>query len=244
MPHDLQSWNIRHREAASHAPPPPAAFLVECFPLLPRPSSRSLALDLACGAGQNAVYLAERGWPVVAVDFSSAALDRAAALAASRGIAVQRVAPGATPAQFHGIVLVEADLTSRLECDGQPAQAGLTPLFFNQAFPPGRARPSARSSPHSHSPAFGFDLILCFHYLHRPLLPAIERALAPGGYLLYETFSEPQTLHAEGPHSPEHLLHSGELPRAFSHLVPIFYRECQSPRAVASLFACRPPHPS
>ncbi len=35
------------------------------------------ALDLACGQGQNAVWLAERGWQVTAVDFSAAALAKA-----------------------------------------------------------------------------------------------------------------------------------------------------------------------
>ena len=33
------------------------------------------ALDLACGAGRHAIYLAERGWRVTAVDNSEAALD-------------------------------------------------------------------------------------------------------------------------------------------------------------------------
>ncbi|HUC72725.1 MAG TPA: hypothetical protein VMS01_16160 [Stellaceae bacterium] len=28
------------------------------------------------------------------------------------------------------------------------------------------------------------------NYLHRPLLPAIGRALAPGGIVIYETFAE------------------------------------------------------
>jgi SAM-dependent methyltransferase len=34
------------------------------------------ALDLACGEGRNAVWLADRGWRVTAVDFSTVALDR------------------------------------------------------------------------------------------------------------------------------------------------------------------------
>jgi SAM-dependent methyltransferase len=46
------------------------------------------ALDLACGEGRNAVWLAERGWRVVGVDFSDVALAKAAGLAASRGVDV------------------------------------------------------------------------------------------------------------------------------------------------------------
>ncbi|HSK92189.1 MAG TPA: class I SAM-dependent methyltransferase [Euzebyales bacterium] len=46
------------------------------------------ALDLACGEGRNAIWLAERGWRVTAVDFSRVALDRGRRLAAQRGVAV------------------------------------------------------------------------------------------------------------------------------------------------------------
>ena len=45
------------------------------------------ALDLACGEGRNAVWLAEQGWQVTAVDFSEVALEKAARLAAARGVA-------------------------------------------------------------------------------------------------------------------------------------------------------------
>lgn len=40
------------------------------------------ALDLACGEGRNAVWLASVGWSVRAVDFSAAGLDKAKRLAA------------------------------------------------------------------------------------------------------------------------------------------------------------------
>lgn len=45
------------------------------------------ALDLGCGEGADAVWLAERGWEVVAVDISDTALGRAAEAAKSRGVA-------------------------------------------------------------------------------------------------------------------------------------------------------------
>jgi SAM-dependent methyltransferase len=44
------------------------------------------ALDLACGEGRNAVWLAERGWRVAGIDFSAVALDKARQLAAARGV--------------------------------------------------------------------------------------------------------------------------------------------------------------
>ncbi len=45
------------------------------------------ALDLGCGEGADAVWLAERRWNVVAVDISDTALGRAAEAANSRGVA-------------------------------------------------------------------------------------------------------------------------------------------------------------
>jgi SAM-dependent methyltransferase len=45
------------------------------------------ALDLGCGEGGDAIWLAERGWQVTAIDFSGAGLARAAQHAADRGVA-------------------------------------------------------------------------------------------------------------------------------------------------------------
>jgi SAM-dependent methyltransferase len=44
------------------------------------------ALDLACGEGQNAIWLAEAGWRVVGVDYSSVAIAKARARAARDGV--------------------------------------------------------------------------------------------------------------------------------------------------------------
>jgi SAM-dependent methyltransferase len=49
------------------------------------------ALDLACGEGRNAVWLAERGWDVVGVDFAEVGLRKAALLADQRGVKVALV---------------------------------------------------------------------------------------------------------------------------------------------------------
>jgi SAM-dependent methyltransferase len=49
------------------------------------------ALDLACGEGRNAVWLAEQGWRTTGVDFSDVALAKAARLAESRGVEVEWV---------------------------------------------------------------------------------------------------------------------------------------------------------
>lgn len=57
--------------------------LAEVAPLLPA----GRALDLGCGEGADAIWLAEHGWTVVAADVSTTALRRAQAAAEERGVA-------------------------------------------------------------------------------------------------------------------------------------------------------------
>lgn len=68
------------------------------------------ALDLATGEGRNAVWLAERGWDVHAVDFSRVALERGEALAKERGVRVrfdrQDLLAWEPPAEAYDLVLV------------------------------------------------------------------------------------------------------------------------------------------
>ncbi len=54
-----------------------------------RPPGR--ALDLGCGTGANAVYLAKHGWEVVGVDFVADAIERAKTRAVSAGVPVRFV---------------------------------------------------------------------------------------------------------------------------------------------------------
>ena len=44
------------------------------------------ALDLACGEGRNAIWLAERGWQATGVDFSKVGLEKARQLEDARGV--------------------------------------------------------------------------------------------------------------------------------------------------------------
>lgn len=55
-----------------------------------------------------------------------------------------------------------------------------------------------------------YDAILVFRYLHRPLFPALKRALRPGGLLLYETFTMGHAGRGK-PTNPDFLLKPGEL---------------------------------
>jgi SAM-dependent methyltransferase len=54
---------------------------------LVEPMTPGRALDLGCGEGADAMWLAEHGWHVTAVDISQTALDRAAADAMARNLA-------------------------------------------------------------------------------------------------------------------------------------------------------------
>ena len=51
------------------------------------------ALDVGCGEGADAVWLAEHGWDVTAVDISAIALDRARAHASSAGVNISFEVP-------------------------------------------------------------------------------------------------------------------------------------------------------
>jgi SAM-dependent methyltransferase len=82
-----ERWNRRYASGDRHASPVPNQFLVaEASGLRP-----GRALDLGCGAGRNAVWLAEQGWRVTAVDFSTAGLALARALALARDVMVEWV---------------------------------------------------------------------------------------------------------------------------------------------------------
>jgi rhodanese-related sulfurtransferase len=149
----------------------PAPFLVEVLPrLTPGP-----ALDLACGAGREAVFLALNGFAVEALDDDPAILERAAALAARCGVRID----------------------TRVR-DLERGDPGL-----------GTAR---------------YDLVIVFRFLHRPLFPAIERAIAPGGWLIYETFRRGQARFGRPSH-PRFLLDDGEMTSAFPGLSVEHYEE-------------------
>jgi SAM-dependent methyltransferase len=68
------------------------------------------ALDLACGTGRNAVWLAEFGWRVTGVDFSEVALGKARRLARHRAVEVEWVLADvrewSPPAEAFDLVLV------------------------------------------------------------------------------------------------------------------------------------------
>lgn len=88
-----QLWDDKYREKSrvwSGRPNP--QLVIEA----PRPSRNgttaadatapNTALDLGCGEGADAIWLAQQGWAVTAVDVSAVALERAAGHAAESGV--------------------------------------------------------------------------------------------------------------------------------------------------------------
>jgi len=79
----LRRWDekfTRGEELHGLAPSPPLPAAVEGL-------APGLALDLASGAGRHALFLAERGWRVEALDGSSAGVERMMREAARRNVA-------------------------------------------------------------------------------------------------------------------------------------------------------------
>lgn len=89
-------------------------------------------------------------------------------------------------------------------------------------------------------PENSFELILCIQYLQRAIFAQLPRALRPGGFLLFETFTRAQLEFARGPRNPDYLLESGELRDAFAELRVLFYRELRAGQGIASLLAQKP----
>lgn len=81
---DRQKWDERYRAGAYSNRDQPCEFVKQWIPKIPP----GRALDVACGAGRNALYLAENNFTVDAVDVSAVGLARAESHAQDRGIAV------------------------------------------------------------------------------------------------------------------------------------------------------------
>lgn len=79
------AWDERYREAEWVWSQAPNRFVAEQLADLPP----GRALDLACGEGRNALWLAQRGWQVTAVDFAEVALDKGRERAAKAGLELE-----------------------------------------------------------------------------------------------------------------------------------------------------------
>lgn len=88
-----------------------------------------------------------------------------------------------------------------------------------------------------------FDAVIITNYLWRPLMPALLASLAPGGVLIYETFTQGHESVGK-PSRPDFLLRTGELLNICSALRVVAYedgfleaRQAASPRFVQRIAA-------
>ena len=83
-----------------------------------------------------------------------------------------------------------------------------------------------------------YDVIICFNYLQRSLIPQIKEGLRRGGIVVYETFIVDQAQFGK-PKNPNYLLKHNELLNMFRDFRCLRYREgiIKSHQAVASLIA-------
>ncbi|MFC1950916.1 class I SAM-dependent methyltransferase [Chloroflexota bacterium] len=163
----------------------PSVFLVENMALLPKGGR---ALDVAMGAGRNAIYLAGASYNVNGVDISQEAITASLALAQKAGVIINTEV---------------ADLESGYRL-----------------------------------PQNIYDVVICFDYLHRPLISQIKGALKSGGFIVYETFIVDQAEFGR-PKNPDHLLKHNELLDIFADFRCLRYSEgiYPGPKALASIVA-------
>jgi len=83
-----------------------------------------------------------------------------------------------------------------------------------------------------------YDVIICFNYLYRSLIPQIKMGLRTGGMVVYETYIVEQARFGK-PKNPDHLLKHNELLDMFREFRCLRYREgvIDNRKAVAGLIA-------
>lgn len=90
-------------------------------------------------------------------------------------------------------------------------------------------------------PASTYDLITCFYFLDRALIPHIRDALKPGGVIIYETFSIENQRRFGGPRRTEFCLQPNELLTLFEGFLIMDAREGMvGGQYAASLVARKP----
>lgn len=96
---EIHDWNERYRlpeRPAEDLDAAPTPLLVESAANL----TPGKALDLACGAGRNALWLAEHGWEVTAVDGAAAAIEILRTHAKERALKINAIVADLEKGEF------------------------------------------------------------------------------------------------------------------------------------------------
>ena len=83
-----------------------------------------------------------------------------------------------------------------------------------------------------------YDLVICFNYLQRSLMPQMKNWVKPGGMLVYETFIVDHARFGK-PRNPDYLFKHNELLHIFRDFRVLRYREgiLGGKKAIASILA-------
>jgi SAM-dependent methyltransferase len=92
---NIEGWEQKYRGNAG-VEDTPTPLVVEAA----RNLSPGIAIDLACGTGRNALYLAGKGWSMTAVDGSETAIDLLRRRVAERGLSVRAAVADLTAESF------------------------------------------------------------------------------------------------------------------------------------------------
>ncbi len=215
---ERRRWNRKYGEAPKErigtwGTTHPDPFLMRAFSqyILPLYAEGGSALDLAGGAGRHAIWLAKQGWQVTLIDISET------------GVELARQSAG--PLSSH-ISFVIDDLTHFKASQTRGLELALEP-----ASEPGAA---SGAGP-------GFDVVMVFFYLERDIFPEMVKAIRPGGFLMYKTYTSGQAKLADGPKDRAHLLERGELAQLAAGLEILHYREEIEKNATAEVVARKLP---
>jgi len=152
---------------------------------------RPTAIDLGCGGGRDAVFLAKQGWQVSAIDSENRVIKRAKQLATRSGASV------------------------KFRCCDLKKVGCLTDETF--------------------------DLVMVMRFLNRDLFEPIKEMIKPGGWIVFQTFTEGVERFGS-PKNPNFILKHGELSQVFNDFKIITDRmeTLSDGRPVASFIAQKP----
>jgi SAM-dependent methyltransferase len=147
---DIAGWEEKYRSGDRGKEDAPTILLREmAVKLIP-----GTAIDLACGAGRNALFLAEQGWHVTAMDGSRTAIEIVRQRAAARGLELTTdvadlTAPGfELPRDAFDLVLIAYYLQSDLFPKAQAAtRVGGTLITIAHLPEPGESWSEKRAAP-------------------------------------------------------------------------------------------------
>jgi tellurite methyltransferase len=219
MPVNTTDWDERYRNG-EHTIKEPSPLLRTAISNL-KPGR---ALDIACGVGRHAIFLAEHGWIVTAVDSSRVGIEILQKRAREAGRSA-RIEPGSPARQPRWGGRAGGAQASCL----QSIEARVADLEFHEfQIEPGT-----------------YDLVCVFYYLQRDLFPPIRAGVKQGGTVVAAIHLNDGREDAK-PRNPAFLLNPGELKQLFADWEITYYREGESDEGghhhdTAYLIAHKPP---